>query len=118
MRHIIRVVGRVKDAVQLNDRAFSAAQIEQALLEGVEQCLGYQIVLSHANERDTVIAKLEMSRFFEGDRARLVLLIKERLRERLGVDATVMVVDDLAEHVNLGSWFSWKEARIVDHRKG
>ncbi len=118
MRHVIKVVGRVKDAVQLNDRAFSAAQIEQALLEGVEQCLGYQIVLSRAKDRDTVIAKLEMSRFFEGDRARLVLLIKERLRERLGVDATVMVVDDLAEHVNLGSWFSWKEARIVDQRNG
>nr|WP_314584522.1 AMP-binding protein [uncultured Pseudomonas sp.] len=117
MRHVIKVVGRVKDAVQLNDRAFSAAQIEQALLEGVELCLGYQIVLSRANGRDTVIAKLEMSKFFEGDQARLVLVIKERLRERLGVDATVMVVDDLAEHVNLGSWFSWKEARIVDQRK-
>lgn len=118
MRQVIKVVGRVKDAVQLNDRAFSAAQIEQALLEGVERCLGYQIILSRANDRDTVIAKLEMSRFFEGDKARLVLLIKERLHERLGVDATVMVVDDLAEHVNLGSWFSWKEARIVDQRKG
>lgn len=118
MRQIIKVVGRVKDAVQLNGRAFSAAQIEQALLEGVEQCLGYQIVLSCANDRDTVIAKLEMSRFYEGDRARLVLLIKERLRQRLEIDATVMVVDDLAEHVSLGSWFSWKEARIVDQRKG
>ncbi|SFB46217.1 phenylacetate-CoA ligase [Pseudomonas sp. NFIX10] len=118
MRQTVKVVGRVKDAVQLNDRAFSAAQIEQALLEGVEQCLGYQIILSRANGRDTVIAKLEMSRFFEGDRGRLVLLIKERLRERLGVDATVMVVGDLAEHVNLGSWFSWKEARIVDQRQG
>ncbi|MEF9672574.1 hypothetical protein QNM99_10995 [Pseudomonas sp. PCH446] len=59
-----------------------------------------------------------MSRFFDGDCARLVLLIKERLRERLGVEATVMVVGDLAEHVNLGSWFSWKEARIVDQRQG
>ncbi len=47
-----------------------------------------------------------------------MLLIKERLRERLGVEATVMVVGDLAEHVNLGSWFSWKEARIVDQRPG
>ncbi|MEF9672573.1 hypothetical protein QNM99_10990, partial [Pseudomonas sp. PCH446] len=39
MRQTVKVVGRVKDAVHLNDRAFSAAQIEQALLEGVEQCL-------------------------------------------------------------------------------
>jgi len=117
MRQTMKVVGRVKDAMQLNGHAFSAAQVEQALLEGVEQCLGYQIVLSNSNGADTVIAKLEMSRFYAGDRGRLVLLIKERLRERLGVEATVMVVDDLAEHVNLGSWFSWKEARIVDQRQ-
>lgn len=117
MRQTVKVVGRIKDAVHLNDRPFSAAQIEQALLEGVEQCLGYQIILSRDNDRDTVIAKLEMSRFFSGDCGRLVLLIKERLRERLGVEATVMVVGDLGEHVNLGSWFSWKEARIVDQRQ-
>jgi phenylacetate-CoA ligase len=117
MRQTVKVVGRIKDAVHLNDRPFSAAQIEQALLEGVEQCLGYQIVISRDNDRDTVMAKLEMSRFFSGDCGRLVLLAKERLRERLGVEATVMVVGDLGEHVNLGSWFSWKEARIVDQRQ-
>jgi phenylacetate-CoA ligase len=44
------------------------------------------------------------------------LLIRERVRERLGVEATIMMVDDLDDHVNLGSWFSWKEARIVDQR--
>jgi phenylacetate-CoA ligase len=116
MRQTIKIVGRVKDAMQLNGVAFSAAQVEQALLEGVEQCLGYQIVLNNSNGLDTIIAKLEMSRFYTADRGRLVLLIKERLRERLGAEATVMVVDDLSEHVNLGSWFSWKEARIIDQR--
>jgi len=117
MRQIIKVVGRVKDSTRLNGRAFSAAQMEQALLEGVEQCLGYQLIINNSNQSDTVIAKLEMSKFYAGDVVRMVLLIKERLKERLGVESTVMVVDDLAEHVNLGSWFSWKEARIVDQRQ-
>lgn len=117
MRQIIKIVGRVKDSTRLNGRSFSAAQMEQALLEGVEQCLGYQLIINNSNQSDTVIAKLEMSKFYAGDVVRMVLLIKERLKERLGVESTVMVVDDLAEHVNLGSWFSWKEARIVDQRQ-
>jgi phenylacetate-CoA ligase len=113
---VMKVVGRVKDSMALNGRHFTAGFIEQALLEGVEKCLGYQIVLSNAGGQDTVIAKLEMSRFYDGDRSQLTLLLRERLRERLGVEATIMVVEDLDEHVNLGSWFSWKEARIVDQR--
>ncbi|MCF5167402.1 AMP-binding protein [Pseudomonas congelans] len=116
LAQVMKVVGRVKDAMTLNGKAFTAGQIEQALLEGVEQCLGYQIVINCVNSRDTVIAKMEMSRFYQGDRSQLTLLIRERVRERLGVEATIMMVDDLDDHVNLGSWFSWKEARIVDQR--
>ncbi|AZF30855.1 Phenylacetate-coenzyme A ligase [Pseudomonas sp. R4-35-07] len=113
---VMKVVGRVKDAMTLNGKAFTAGHIEQALLEGVEQCLGYQVVINCVNGRDTVIAKMEMSRFYTGDRSQLTFLVRERVRERLGVDATIMIVDDLDDHVNLGSWFSWKEARIVDQR--
>jgi phenylacetate-CoA ligase len=113
---VMKVVGRVKDAMTLNGKAFTAGHIEQALLEGIEQCLGYQIIINCVNSRDTVIAKMEMSRYYQGDRSQLTLLIRERMRERLGVEATIMMVDDLDDHVNLGSWFSWKEARIVDQR--
>jgi len=116
LAQVMKVVGRVKDAMTLNCKAFTAGFIEQALLEGVEQCLGYQIVINCVNGSDTLIAKMEMSRFYQGDRSQLTLLIRERVRERLGVEATIMLVDDLDDHVNLGSWFSWKEARIVDQR--
>nr|WP_122364274.1 AMP-binding protein [Pseudomonas coronafaciens] len=112
----MRVLGRVKDSMTLNSKLFTAGHIEQALLEGVEQCLGYQIVINRVNGKDTIIAKIEMSRFYQGDRSQLTLLVRERMHERLEVDATIMVVDDLDDHVNLGSWFSWKEARIIDRR--
>ncbi|WP_183146556.1 phenylacetate--CoA ligase family protein [Pseudomonas coronafaciens] len=112
----MRVLGRVKDSMTLNGKLFTAGHIEQALLGGVEQCLGYQIVINRVNGKDTIIAKIEMSRFYQGDRSQLTLLVRERMHERLEVDATVMVVDDLDDHVNLGSWFSWKEARIIDQR--
>ncbi|MCQ2987938.1 AMP-binding protein [Pseudomonas tremae] len=112
----MRVLGRVKDSMTLNGKLFTAGHIEQALLEGVEQCLGYQIVINRVNGKDTIIAKIEMSRFYQGDRSQLTLLVRERMHERLEVDATIMAVDDLDDHVNLGSWFSWKEARIIDQR--
>ncbi|MCQ3017151.1 AMP-binding protein [Pseudomonas tremae] len=112
----MRVLGRVKDSMTLNGKLFTAGHIEQALLEGVEQCLGYQIVINRVNGKDTIIAKIEISRFYQGDRSQLTLLVRERMHERLEVDATIMVVDDLDDHVNLGSWFSWKEARIIDRR--
>lgn len=112
----MRVLGRVKDSMTLNGKLFTAGHIEQALLEGVEQCLGYQIVINRVNGKDTIIAKIEMFRFYQGDRSQLTLLVRERMHERLEVDATIMVVDDLDDHVNLGSWFSWKEARIIDRR--
>lgn len=115
-KYVMKVVGRVKDQLQLNGRSFTAGDIEQALLEGVERCLGYQIVLNDSSGEDTIIAKLEMSRFFEGNRRDLGVSIQDRLEDRLGVKSTVMIVDDLDEHVNLGSWFSWKEARISDQR--
>jgi phenylacetate-CoA ligase len=115
-KYAMKIVGRVKDSMLLNGTSFTAGYIEQALLEGVTQCLGYQIVLSDKSGDDTVIAKLEMSKFFAGDRSQLSIMIQERLRERIGVESTVMVVDDLDDHVNLGSWFSWKEARIIDQR--
>lgn len=116
LAQVMKVVGRVKDAMILNGKAFTAGHIEQALLEGVEQCLGYQIVINCVNGADTVIAKMEMSRFYRGDRSQLTLMARERVRERLGVETTIMIVDDLDDHVNLGSWFSWKEARIIDQR--
>ncbi|OUM04853.1 CoF synthetase [Pseudomonas syringae] len=112
----MKVVGRVKDTMTLNGKAFTAGYIEQALLEGVEQCLGYQIFINCVNGRDTVLAKMEMSKFYLGDRSQLTLVIRERMSGRLEVDTTIMVVDDLDDHVNLGSWFSWKEARIIDKR--
>lgn len=116
LSHTMKVLGRVKDSMTLNGKPFTAGHIEQALLEGVEQCLGYQIVINHVNGKDTIIAKIEMSKFYQGDRSQLTLVVRERMRERLEVDATIMIVDDLDDHVNLGSWFSWKEARIIDQR--
>jgi phenylacetate-CoA ligase len=57
-----------------------------------------------------------MSKFFNGDKAKLCQLTKKRLSSFLEIESTVMIVNDLGEHVNLGSWFSWKEARIIDQR--
>lgn len=113
----MKVVGRVKDQITLNDRSFTAGQIEQSLMDGIELCLGYQLVITRTKGRDSIVAKLEMSRRAGGDHRKLLEQTRERLHDALGVEAAVLVVDDLSEHVNLGGWFSWKEARIVDQRE-
>lgn len=115
-KYVMKVVGRIKDSIFLNGREFSAAYIEQSLLEGVEQCLGYQIILAHHDCEDTITANLQMSKNYVGDRELLTLVIVERLRERLGVESKVMLVQKLGKLANQSGWFSWKDTRIVDQR--
>lgn len=115
-KYLMKIVGRVKDQLMLNDKAFSAGYIEQCLMQDIENCLGYQIIINNNGKKDTIIAQLEMSKFFDKDKAKLCKMAKDRISSQLDIESTVMVVDDLDDHVNLGSWFSWKEARIIDQR--
>lgn len=113
----IQVVGRVRDAVTLNGRAFTAAQIESALLSGVSGCFGYQIVITSNNGEDSIIAKMEIPDLTPEGRRQQIAVIHENMKNQLSCTATVMLVDDLSDHVNLGGWIKWKAARLVDTRE-
>lgn len=113
----VQVVGRVKDAVELNGRRFTAAQIESALMRGVRDCLGYQIVIGDDQGRDTIVAKLELPRLAAAERKALAERVQAHVLEALGAECTALVVDDLSEHVNMGGWIKWKSARLVDSRE-
>lgn len=76
-KYTIKIVGRVKDQLSLNNKTFSAGYIEECLMQGIEKCLGYQIVINNSDGKDTLIAKLEMSKFFNGDKAKLCQLTKK-----------------------------------------
>lgn len=116
-RYRIEVVGRVKDSVTLNGVDYTAAQIESAIMSGVTQCYGYQIIITRKDGEDAVIAKLELPGRAETDMRTLVGSIGSNISSQLGCSGTVMGVEDLSEHVNLGGWIKWKAARLIDTRE-
>lgn len=113
----IDVVGRVKDAVELNGRRFTAANIEAALMHNVRGCYGYQIIIGRSGNADTIVAKLEMPQLAPAERKAAIQSVQASISERLGCECTALVVDDLSEHVNMGGWIKWKSARLVDSRE-
>ena len=115
-KYKIDVVGRVRDSVELNDNYFTAAQIESSLIKDIHGCLGYQILLTHTNNEDSIVAKLEIPNLSPQEKQSLIVKTTRRILERLGCQSTVMIVEDLSDHVNLGGWIKWKAARLVDTR--
>ncbi|MBU3082494.1 hypothetical protein OHW84_17020 [Acinetobacter baumannii] len=115
-RYELDVVGRVRDAVNLNGSHFTAAEIEQVIMESVENCLGYQIIIANSSGKDTLIVKYEIHELPTEEKKILLKTISERVYSVLGCECSLMIIDDLSEHVNLGGWIKWKAARLVDTR--
>jgi phenylacetate-CoA ligase len=114
----IKVVGRVRDSVRLNGQAYTAAQIESAILRNVTGCLGYQILISQNDGRDSIITKLEIPGMAADRKKEILTSVNQSIKNNLGCENTVMLVDDLSDHVNLGGWIKWKAARLIDTREG
>ncbi|KXZ66159.1 phenylacetate--CoA ligase family protein [Acinetobacter venetianus] len=115
-RYELEVVGRVRDAVNLNGSNFTAAEIEQVIMESVHNCFGYQIIITNSSGKDTLIVKYEIHNLPAEERKALLKAISERVYSVLGCECSLMIIDDLSEHVNLGGWIKWKAARLVDTR--
>lgn len=113
---IIEVIGRVLDRIELGNGSFAAGAIEQAVLEGVSNCYGYQIVINNVNGKDALTVKMQFDGHPE-DHKSLETRIATRIREQFGVQATVEFVDALDDIVSTGAFVSWKAARIVDNRR-
>jgi phenylacetate-CoA ligase len=113
---IIEVIGRVLDQVALGAGAFTAGTIEQAVLEGVGRCYGYQIVIDERCGQDELTIRMQFAEQPE-HRDALEAGVIFRVHERFGVRATVEIVEDLDDIVSTGAFVSWKAARIVDNRR-
>ncbi|GAB1646630.1 phenylacetate--CoA ligase family protein [Krasilnikovia sp. MM14-A1259] len=111
------VVGRVLDRIELGRGRFLAAELEEAVLEGVRNCLGFQIVID-ADEAgaDRVTVRLDLIDGGAGSRADIEAGVPRRFAERFGVPATVEIVEELDQIVSTGAFVSWKAARIQDRR--
>jgi phenylacetate-CoA ligase len=107
---LVEVIGRVDDRIALGDGMFQPAEIESAILRGVERCLGYQVVIDPG---DRVTVRLEL---LDGDEAAVRRGIVERLGQEFGVGADIAVDAELDPITNTGAFVSWKAARIKDNR--
>ncbi|WP_159772480.1 phenylacetate--CoA ligase family protein [Streptomyces sp. HM190] len=113
----IQVIGRVPDRIALGEGKFRPAEIEAALLDGVGGCLGYQVVIGKdADGGDEVTVHLEMLEEISGPTEVIAEGMIQRIRERLGVPAKVVVDPDLDPITQTGAYVSWKAARVKDTR--
>lgn len=116
-RYRIQVVGRVKDAVTLNGINFTAAEIEETIMGNITGCLGYQIIIANTSNKDSIIVKFELPGLRDKEKKLLIRELTSRVQDDLCCESTIMIVDDLSDHVNLGGWIKWKAARLIDTRE-
>jgi phenylacetate-CoA ligase len=107
-------LGRTRDGVRIGPGRYSAYDLEQAVLEDVVGCYGYQIVIDAPDGADMVRVVLE----FIDDRAAAAFdtnLYRERLTKFLGLKPHVEV-GSLGTIVTTGAMVSWKASRVHDKR--
>lgn len=115
---VVDVMGRVGDRVPVGDGLLWPAELEAAVLTGVRGCLGYQVVVDHAPDgSDHLTVRMDL-RPGTARSDRVAAAVAARLRERTGVESTVVVDTDIDPVTHTGSFVSWKAARVLDRRSG
>ncbi|MCV2458634.1 phenylacetate--CoA ligase family protein [Streptomyces sp. ICN988] len=113
----VAVTGRVADHVTVGGRRLRPADLEEALLDGVRGCLGYQIVVDPGPDgADRVTVRLELLPDHQDDAAAVAAATAQRLVDRCGVRAAVELTADLDPVTHTGAFVSWKAARFQDNR--
>lgn len=112
------VVGRVLDRIELGRGRFLASELEEAVLTGVRNCLGFQIVIDADDDgADRLTVRLDLMAAGQEQIADLTRDIPRRFADRFGVaTTTIEAVAELDQIVSTGAFVSWKAARIHDRR--
>lgn len=112
----IEIMGRIKDRIRLNNELYKASDFEIAILEGINDCLGYQIIIDqNAAREDWLEIKLEMlDSLGESDSSKAK--IKENFKNKFNVEVVINFEKELNPIIYTGAMVSWKAARIVDKR--
>ncbi|MFC8763320.1 phenylacetate--CoA ligase family protein [Streptomyces sp. NPDC057193] len=113
---VVEVVGRAADRIRLGHAVLQPAELETAVLDTVSGCLGYQVVIDRDEAGgDRVTVRLDLLPGHP-DRDGTTAGVAARLRALTGLDATVVVEDELDPVTHTGSFVSWKAARVLDDR--
>lgn len=109
------VVGRVLDRIELGTGRWLASDIEEAVLDGVAGCLGFQILIDQVEGTDYVTVRLEL--LAGADVGGLASGVEKRFFDRFGVSCRLEFVDEVDQITSTGAFVSWKAARIQDRRR-
>jgi phenylacetate-CoA ligase len=114
---VLTPLGRVRDLTTIGGRAFSAYELEQAVLENTTACCGYQIVIDNpTGGRDELRVILE----YLGAGAAGSLdagAVRAGVARRLGISPDVEV-GEIGTIATTGALVSWKASRVHDKRAG
>ncbi len=111
----INIIGRTKDQIEINGNKFSAFDVESNILDHLDKCFGYQIIIDNKGKEDFFEINLE---FYKSAKniEKMVYKVVESCKNNLHVDATVTIVNELDQIVTTGAFVSWKASRIQDRR--
>lgn len=114
----ITVLGRVKDEIIFPAGAVTPFRLEQAVLDRLSRCIGFQIEVSGDTDR---VSHVLVRVAFVNDAAAAAAVAhlpaaEEELARLTGAPVDFFVVDSLSEETSQGAVISWKAARIVDRR--
>lgn len=114
--YTISITGRTRDRIAINDRLFTAYEIEEAILAEATHCIGYQVRIERVNDEDVITVRLQYLDAPGVNKANISRRIVESSGRYLGARVSVEYVSKLESEANTGAWVSWKAARIVDRR--
>ena len=113
---IMTPLGRARDVTTIGSKAFSAYALEQAVLEGVAGCYGYQIIIDRDVESGEDRARVVFE-FFDRRAADAfdIPARAARIGEALGIKPSVEV-GTIGTIATTGAMVSWKASSVHDKR--
>lgn len=112
---VITPLGRVRDVTHISGAPFTAYALEQAVLDGVTGCYGYQITIDETDGIDAVHVIFE---FMDGQAPPHfdASSCSARIGKIFGTDTTVRA-GAIGSIATTGAMVSWKASRVHDRRQ-
>jgi phenylacetate-CoA ligase len=113
---VMTPLGRVRDITNIGGTAFTAYDLEQVILDGVQGCYGYQIVIEREEKTGDDIVQVVFE-FLDDNVAEKfdAPAWSRRLSQNLGAKTSV-VVGAIGMIATTGAMVSWKASRVHDRR--
>lgn len=108
----LKVLGRVKDILIINNKKISPYFIESSILSEFKKIFGYQCTLWIDNNLNENMSIDIVSNVKDSE----LKIIEEKLKEKFNINVYISKKNQLDPKTETGAYISWKNARIIDRR--